>query len=134
VIVGPVHRKCPGVVVVAVDENRRALQAGHRKSQQRFSLGDTPAIEAWRDGLPERQRKRLAHPLSVTQRFKASMAHGNGKCPQDLRRDAAAAWRRFVSCVRLLPPDQAMPLWQAVQAQVPLEFPAADYFADDLQQ
>jgi hypothetical protein len=44
----------------------------------------------------------------------------------------AAAWRRFISCVELLPPDQAMPLWQAVQAQVTTGISAADYFADDL--
>ena len=39
------------------------------------------AITAWRDALPERQRKRLVHPLSVTRRWRASTAHGNGKCP-----------------------------------------------------
>jgi hypothetical protein len=38
--------------------------------------------------------------------------------PQDLKREAAAAWRRFVSCVRLLPPDQAMMMWQAVSVEV----------------
>ena len=36
------------------------------------------AVEAWRSTLPERQRKRLVHPLSVTRRWKASTAHGNG--------------------------------------------------------
>jgi hypothetical protein len=40
-----------------------------------------------------------------------------------------AAWWRFVSCVRLLPPDQAGPLWQAVQAQViHWNFRLPDYF------
>jgi hypothetical protein len=39
------------------------------------------AITSWRNGLPERQRKRLIHPLSVTRRWRASTAHGNGKCP-----------------------------------------------------
>lgn len=75
------------------------------------------AIEAWRATLPERQRRRLVHPLSVTRRWKASLAHGEAKCPQDLKREAAAAWRRFVACMEALPPDQAAPLWQAVQAQ-----------------
>jgi hypothetical protein len=51
-------------------------------------------------------------------RWRAATAHGNGKCPQDLKREAAAAWRRFVSCVRLLPPDQAMMMWQAVSVEV----------------
>jgi hypothetical protein len=49
------------------------------------------AITAWRNTLPERQRKRLIHPLSVTRRWKASTAHGNGGCPADLKRDAVAA-------------------------------------------
>jgi len=43
----------------------------------------------------------------------------NGKCPQDLERDAMAAWRRFVSCVELLPPDQAAPLWEIALAEFP---------------
>jgi hypothetical protein len=30
-----------------------------------------------------------------------------------LKTDAAAAWRRFVSCVEMLPPDQAQPFWQS---------------------
>ena len=50
--------------------------------------------------------------------WRAATVHGTGKCPQDLKREAAAAWRRFVSCVQALPPDQAMPLWQAVAAEI----------------
>ena len=67
----------------------------------------TSQITAWRDSLPEGQRRRLIHPLSVTRRWKASLAHGNGKCPQDLKREATAAWRRFVAlwkrCQRIRP-------------------------------
>lgn len=74
------------------------------------------AIEAWRDTLPERQRKRLVHPLSVTRRWKQSRTHGNGKCPQDLKRDAIAAWRRFCACVKALPAEDAEPLLQAAMA------------------
>ena len=74
------------------------------------------AIEAWRATLPERQRRTLIHPLSNVRRWRAATTH-NGKCPQDLERDALAAWRRFVSCVELLPPDQAAPFWQAAQAE-----------------
>jgi hypothetical protein len=72
------------------------------------------AITKWRDKLPEQQKRRLIHPLSVTRRWKASLAHDNSKSPQDLKRNAAAAWRRFVSCVEALPADQAAPLWQTV--------------------
>jgi hypothetical protein len=75
------------------------------------------AIEAWRATLPERQRKRLVHPLSNVRRWRAATAHGTGKCPADLKRDAMAAWRRFVSCMRSLPADQAEPLWQAALAE-----------------
>jgi hypothetical protein len=75
------------------------------------------AITKWRNRLPERQKRRLIHPLSVTRRWKASLAHDNSKSPQDLKRNAAAAWRRFVNCVEALPAEQAVPLWQMVQAQ-----------------
>jgi hypothetical protein len=61
------------------------------------------------------------HPLSNVRRWRASLNHGNGngKCPQDLKRDAMAAWRRFVSCVRSLPADQAAPLWEIALAEFP---------------
>jgi hypothetical protein len=72
------------------------------------------AIEEWRATLPERQRRRLVHPLSNVRAWQASTVNGNGKCLQDLKREAMRAWRRFVSCARLLPPDQAAPLWQGV--------------------
>jgi hypothetical protein len=74
------------------------------------------AIEAWRATLPERQRKRLIHPLSNVRRWRAATTH-NGKCPQDLKRDAMAAWRRFISCVRSLPAGEAPLVWQVVLAE-----------------
>jgi hypothetical protein len=75
------------------------------------------AIEAWRATLPERQRRRLVHPLSNVRRWRASLNHGNRKHPTDLRRDAVAAWRRFVACAEMLPPSEAGPLWQAAYTQ-----------------
>jgi len=60
---------------------------------------------------------RFLHPLSNVRRWRAATAHGNGKCPADLKRDAVAAWRRFVACVQALPADQAMPLWQIALAE-----------------
>src|SRR5262249_11426161 len=68
-------------------------------------------IDQWRDSLPEEQRRRLIQPLSVTRRWRASTQH-NGRLPRDYRRDAMAAWRRFVSCVEALPTDQS---WAAVR-------------------
>jgi hypothetical protein len=99
---------------------RRLIHARCRNSTRSVAIElheNANAIETWRATLPERQRKRLIHPLSNVRRWRAA-THGNGKCPQDLKREAAAAWRRFVSCVRLLPPDQAVPLWQAVLAEL----------------
>jgi hypothetical protein len=75
------------------------------------------AITTWRDSLPERQRRRLVHPLSVTRRWRASLNHGNGKCPQDFKRDAVAAWRRFVSCVEMLPATESAQVWRAVSVE-----------------
>lgn len=69
--------------------------------------------------MPEWQRKRLVHPLSNVRRWRASLNHGNGK---GLKRDAMAAWRRFVSCAQALSSDQAMPLWQAVLAEVAIVY------------
>jgi hypothetical protein len=73
------------------------------------------AIEAWRATLPERQRKRLVHPLSNVRKWRASLNHGTEKCAADLKREAIAAWRRFVSCVEMVP--DPLPLWQMAQAQ-----------------
>jgi hypothetical protein len=72
------------------------------------------AIEQWRSTLPQKQRRRLVHPLSNVRRWRASTSHGDGRCPADLKRDAVAAWRRFVSCVGALPPDQAIERQQRV--------------------
>jgi hypothetical protein len=34
-----------------------------------------------------------------------------------LKRDALAAWKRFVSCIKALPPDEAGSLWESVWAE-----------------
>jgi hypothetical protein len=75
------------------------------------------AITAWRDSLPERQKRRLIHPLSVTRRWKAATGQYQAQRFRDAKWEAQAAWRRFVSCVRSLPADQARPLWQAALAE-----------------
>src|SRR5215472_8989579 len=75
------------------------------------------AIEAWRTTLPEKQRRRLVHPLSNVRRWRASTAHGNGRSPADLRRDAKAAWGRFCACTKALPADEARRFWCDVQGQ-----------------
>jgi hypothetical protein len=75
-------------------------------------------IEAWRLTLPERQRKRLIHPLSNVRRWRASLNHGNGKCPADLKRDAMAAWKRFRACLEALPENEAADLWRTVAVEI----------------
>jgi hypothetical protein len=73
-----------------------------------------PAIEAWRATLPDRQRRRLVHPLSNVRRWRAATTFG-GKSPADYKMEAVAAWKKFVSCVAMLPTDQAAPLYQTVR-------------------
>jgi hypothetical protein len=69
-------------------------------------------VEQWRKTLPEKQQQlgglRLLRRWRRTQRTE----------PKPDMEQARAAWRRFVSCVRLLPPDEAAPLWQAALAEV----------------
>jgi hypothetical protein len=94
--------------------------AGMQKSVRSVALElhtNIEAITAWRDSLPERQRRRLVHPQSVTRRWKAATGQYQALRSRDLKMDAQYAWRRFVSCVELLPADQAAPLWQAVSAE-----------------
>jgi hypothetical protein len=43
----------------------------------------------------------LIHPLSGVRRWRAA-TQSNGKCPQDLKREAAAAWRRS-GCATTMP-------------------------------
>jgi hypothetical protein len=76
------------------------------------------AITAWRDALPERRRKRLIGAQANVKRWRKETRHGNGKCPTDLKREAKAAWKRFVWCVRTLPAHEAAPLWQTALAEL----------------
>src|SRR5262245_63101081 len=52
------------------------------------------AIEAWRATLPERQRKRLIHPLSVTRRWRQSLRTTGHSA------DVATYFRTFVNAAR----------------------------------
>jgi len=75
-------------------------------------------ITRWRDSLPERQRRRLIHPLSVTRRWKAATGQYQALRTRDLKWEAQNAWRKFCACLQALPQDQSRPLWQAVAAEV----------------
>jgi hypothetical protein len=78
---------------------------------------NSDAITKWRDGLPERQRRRLIHPLSVTRRWRAATGQYQAQCSRDLKWDAQTAWRKFCACLQALPASEARPLWQAVAAE-----------------
>ena len=75
------------------------------------------AITAWRITLPERERRRLIGAQANVKRWRKETRHGNGKCPTDLKREAKAALKRFVWCVRSLPAHEARPLWQSVLSE-----------------
>lgn len=73
-----------------------------------------PSIEQWRNGLPERERHRLRSAQANVRRWRAATTH-NGKCPQDIRRDARALWKRFVFCLEALPEVEAADLRKVAQ-------------------
>jgi hypothetical protein len=75
------------------------------------------AIETWRATLPERQRRRLVHPLSNVRRWRAATGQYQAVRSRDLKWDAQSAWARFVACAKALPPDLARPLWQAAYTE-----------------
>jgi hypothetical protein len=85
-------------------------------------------ISVWRDGLPEKQRRRLIHPQSVVRRWRIATrsVSADTERPDDLKHDAMVAWRRFVSCVEALPPDQQHQLWHEVLAQAQAAIAAID--------
>ena len=73
------------------------------------------AITAWRNSLPEKQRRRLINPQSVVKRWRASQLQSDSCRPSDKpspdpQRDAMVAWHRFLACVEALPTDLAAPL------------------------
>ena len=76
------------------------------------------AIEAWRETLPERQRKRLIHPLSNVRRWRAATAGLKEPRARDLQHDALIHWRRFQTCLAQMPEDQAAYLWRLVSAEI----------------
>jgi hypothetical protein len=71
-------------------------------------------IEAFRATLSEKRRRQLKHPLSNVAAWRKATAQAKGT---DLHRAAALAWRRFVSCAKALPADEAALLWQAALSE-----------------
>jgi hypothetical protein len=75
------------------------------------------AIEEWRATLSDREQRRCVHPLSNVRRWQKATAPDKPDIASDPVRAATAAWRRFVTSMEALAPDQAAPLWQAAQEQ-----------------
>jgi hypothetical protein len=71
-------------------------------------------IEAFRATLSEKRQRQLKHPLSNVAAWRRATAQAKGT---DLHRAAALAWRRFVSCTKALPADEAQPLWRLIAAE-----------------
>jgi len=71
-------------------------------------------IEAWRLTLSEKRRRQLKHPLSNVAAWRKATAQAKST---DLHRAAALAWRRFVSCAKALPANEAALLWQAALSE-----------------
>jgi hypothetical protein len=75
-----------------------------------------PAISVWRDGLTERQRQQWRHPLTITRKWREATQADDPCRPSDkpvatdLKRDAIAAWRKFVSCLESMAPSEGAPL------------------------
>jgi hypothetical protein len=109
----------------------RLYSLAFRQWMKAFGFGDMPnttrkyiviltenaaAIEVWRAGLSQHERNRLGNAQHMVRRWQASLKTGRGKCLAYVRRDAIAGWRKFLSSVSMLPPDQAGPLWATVKA------------------
>ncbi len=73
------------------------------------------AITLWRDSLPERQRRRLVHPLSNVRCWRRATTQQPQ--PRDDIAAALAAWRRFVTCTQSLSAEHVAMIWKAVAAE-----------------
>jgi hypothetical protein len=115
-------------VGVSIPHGRRYSLA-FRQWMQGFGFGNMPdwqrkhivmlvdnqqAIEAWREALPQRERDRLNNAQHLFRRWQASFKTDHGKPLAYVKRDAITAWRKFVSCVAMLPDNEAQAMWAMV--------------------
>src|SRR5262249_6158126 len=102
-------------------------------SPGRSNLFKTSPVQlSLRKGAPRTEAATIKRPcaMAATGRRRrchgaaAALAAGNTdgirqrQSPTDLKRDARAAWKRFVGCLRLLPAHKVAPLWQAALSEV----------------
>jgi hypothetical protein len=82
------------------------------------------AITAWRATLSEKAQRRLVHPLSNVARWKKTTAVDKSS-RIDVVEQATATLNKFLSLMESLPPDQAAPLWQSIQARAAIHLTAS---------
>jgi hypothetical protein len=80
-------------------------------------LTESTGVTAWWSKLPELERNRMANAQHIYRRWQASLKNGHGKPLAYVKRDAITAWRRFTASVRLLPVDEAAPLWEMIYSE-----------------
>ena len=69
-------------------------------------------IIEWRDGLPEKQRRRLRHPLSNVKAWRRATGQ---RATVDPMAQAAAAWARLLAILETLPASCAGRLWREIE-------------------
>jgi hypothetical protein len=69
-------------------------------------------IVAWRAGLSDKQRSRLTTAQSNVKRWRATTVQ-RPACSAELRTKATMHWRRFLACMKALPPGEAEALWKS---------------------
>lgn len=95
--------------------------AGMHKSDRWAAVDlaeNTEDIETWRTTLSEKDRRRLTHPLSNLRAWRRETGQTKTKCTDAALKAAEIAWRRFISLVEALPPDQAKPLVEQARAML----------------
>ena len=103
IIVSPIHRKCPAVVLVAVDKiAKRCEQATVSEGRRRF--GDAPAHAARRRGIGGRSA------ITLVER-KPRPDYGDGITAMPLRQASNTTTTQYLNCN---PGDTPMKFWLRV--------------------
>ena len=74
------------------------------------------AITSWRATLSDKQRGRLRSAQANVRRWR--IATGQHRQPEDLKLRATMHWRRFLDCLRAMPPAEREPLWHQSLAEM----------------
>jgi len=75
------------------------------------------AITAWRATLSDKQRGRLRSAQANVRRWRIATGQHRQR-PDDLKLRATMHWRRFLDCLRAMPPAEREPLWHQSLAEM----------------